>query len=332
MKKNGITIKELGEFPFIDSIVKDTIQDNTTVRVGIGDDAAVYIPSEATDQVVTIDTMVEGVHFSPHTTSPFDMGYRLGTANLSDLAAMGAKARHLLISVAAPVDYNVEVLHGVYEGIKALCRDYKVNLIGGDTVSTKGPLVLTITAIGEVPRQKATLRSGAQENDYIGVTNYVGSAAVGLAALQCGEEGYSFSKEAHQRPKPQLALGEYLRELGIHAMNDISDGLASELNEIARASKKVLYIDKKTIPLHEETLSWARAKKIDSTDFALYGGEDFQLVFTFPKELLSTIDAHPLFTVIGSVGGAGEEVYMKEDGKQSLIKALGYNHFAKEEA
>lgn len=321
-------IQNLGEFAFIDSIKSETITDSSTLRVGIGDDCAVYIPTEGMDQIVSTDVMVEDVHFSTNTTKPFDIGYRLTAANLSDLAAMGSTARQVLLAVAVPKEYDVIKLQTIYDGVKALCKEWQVNIIGGDTVSTKGPLVLTMTAIGELPANTAILRSGAQEGDYIGVTGVIGSSSVGLDVLLSQEEGYSFSKNAHQRPMPQLAVGNLLRAMGVHAMNDISDGLANELYEIAKASNRCLYIEAEKIPLHEETRKWGEKKGINPIEFALFGGEDFQLVFTFSEELLEEVKQHPNMTVIGRVGEAGDTVFLMTDQSTEILSKDGYDHFS----
>lgn len=321
-------ISEVGEFPLIARIMSESIYDDTSVLQGIGDDGAVYRNSTGCDQVVSIDTMVEGIHFSKETMSAYDVGYRLTAANFSDMAAMGASPRQVVISVAAPVDYEAERLEDVYKGIKAMCHAYHVNIIGGDTVSTQGPLVLSMTVIGEVEAGQFVLRSGACTGDYIAVTGYLGLSAVGLAALQNGVEGYEECKKQHQRPEPQVALGKQLAAEGVSAMNDISDGLASELHEIATSSQKRLYIFPERIPIHKEVEQWGAKRAINPLDYAFYGGEDFQLVFTFPKEHKERITACPKVTVIGYVGETGHEVIrIQKDGSKISLPKKGYSHF-----
>lgn len=323
-------LRELGEFPFIRSISMNTVMDPSSITVGIGDDCAVYPCREGMEQVLTTDMMVEGIHFSPSTTRPFDIGYRLATANVSDIAAMGAVPRHITISVAAPRTTDVSYLHGIYDGVKALCREYKLNIIGGDTVSTKGPIVLSITAVGEIPAGQAVLRRGAVPGDWIGVTGRIGSSAVGLDVLHAGEEDYTFSKMAHQRPQPQVELGILLRESGATSLNDISDGLASELNEIAEASQVKLTIEADLIPLHKETLRWSEARSLDPIDFALYGGEDFQLVFTISDEGRQKLERDKRFTFIGRADkGKPGVVMIDREGRLQTLQTRGYDHFAK---
>ena len=227
------------------------------------------------------DTMVEGVHFSFNYMAPYDVGYRLMTANLSDIAAMGGIPRQVVLSVAASGHIDTRILDEIYRGIKDQCQRYHVNLIGGDTVSIDGPMVWTITIIGEVPKGKAILRSGARPGDVVGVTNYIGYAATGLGSLSYNLDGYPMTRIGHQRPEPQIELGQSLRELGIHSMNDISDGLSSELNEIAKASHVSIVIDESLIPLHEETYKLA---VISGTIVSVIAFIMFQV---FPRNIIS---------------------------------------------
>lgn len=321
-------LKELGEFSFIDSIKRDTINDKETVKVGIGDDCAIYTTASDMDQIVTTDTMVEGVHFTLDHMNPFDIGFRLATANLSDIAAMGGYPKQALISIAAPKDYEVKNLQCIYDGIKKQFQNFKVNLIGGDTVSTSGPLVLTMVLLGGVPRDKGVLRSTAKVGDYIGVTNSLGSAAVGLDVINAGEKEFFASKDAFKRPIPQIELGQFLRNRGVTAMTDVSDGLASELHEIAKTSKVHMKIYSKAIPLELETKKWAEITNINPVDFALYGGEDFQLVFTVDEKNKQLIEKHPFVTIIGEVVEGDQGVTLVvDDGSEVPVDAHGYDHF-----
>ena len=321
-------LKTLGEFNFIHSIESDTIYDNKTVVQGIGDDCAIYKASEGYDQLISTDTMVEGVHFSFHYMAPYDVGYRLMTANLSDIAAMGGIPRQVVLSVSAPGHIDTLILDEIYRGIKDQCQRYHVNLIGGDTVSIDGPMVWTITIIGEVPKGKAILRSGARPGDVVGVTNYIGYAATGLGSLSYNLDGYPMTCIGHQRPEPQIELGQSLRELGIHSMNDISDGLSSELNEIAKASHVSIVIDEALIPLHEETYKLAAVLHTNPVDYAVLGGEDFQLVFTAPKELSHALEQLGSITLIGEViEGRPMVQLVTKDKEIRLLEAKGYNHF-----
>ena len=253
------------------------------------------------------------------------------TANLSDVAAMGGIPRQIVLSVAAPDHVDTVILDEIYRGIKDQCMRYQLNILGGDTVRTEGPMVWTVTIIGEVPKGTAVMRSGAKVGDVVGVTNYVGYAATGLGALSYNLVGYDMTKVGHQRPEPQIELGQKLRRLGIHSMNDISDGLGSELNEIAVASNVSIVIEEQAIPLHEETYALVKHLQTNPVDYALYGGEDFQLVFTAPKSLLSELEKLAGITLIGEVLSGPPRVQMVTPDKTiKAIEAKGYNHFHEE--
>lgn len=376
---------DLGEFNFIDSIVENSLHDPSSIVLGIGDDCAIYKTTPDCDQVTSIDTMVEGVHFSFAYMSAFDVGYRLCAANISDVAAMGARPKQITVSLAASAEVEVACLQGIYRGIGALCQRYGVNLIGGDTVHTEGPMVLTIAIIGEVDAGRAVLRSGACLGDYIGVTGQLGLGQTGLEILSQAhllgktleqlEAVYPQALVRHRRPEPQVRWGQVLADLGAHAMNDISDGLASELHEIAQASQVAMVIDEDRIPLSAETDYWIRhssAKRGQERDcesgtailvsstlastlgqattdslfkgathsydkavaYALFGGEDFQLVFTCPEEALASIEVLEDVTIIGRVVEASSvdgPVLMKDkDGSMHRVDRVGYNHFHKD--
>lgn len=321
-------LQDIGEFNFIDSINSDVINDASTVVTGIGDDCAIYKANPEMEQLVSIDTMVEEIHFSLRYMTPYDVGYRLMTANLSDIAAMGGIPRQVVLSVAAPKALDVAILDEFYKGIKDQCKLHHVNILGGDTVSSQEGIVLTVTIIGEVPRGTAVLRSGARPGDIVGVTNYVGYAATGLGALSYGYDGYDMTILGHQRPDPQIELGQDLRMHGVTSMNDISDGLASELHEIAKASGVNIVIDEQIVPLHEETYTLAKSLGTRPVDYALYGGEDFQLVFTAPKELEDTLKKIGQITIIGQVLEGNNIVQMvTKERKIETLEARGYNHF-----
>lgn len=322
-------LKEMGEFAFIESITKETIVDRETLKVGIGDDCAVYVASAGQDQLITTDSMVEGIHFSFELMRPFDIGFRLAAASISDIAAMGGIPRQAILSIAVNKEYDTKDLQGIVDGVKAQCKAFNVNLVGGDMVGNTGVLVITMTVVGEVEAGKAVLRSGAKSGDWVGVTNVLGSSATGLDVLTAEQKEYYASKDAYQRPVPQVALGQHLRLHGATAMNDISDGLASELNEIAKASHVHISVDKQAIPLHKETLAWSELRAIDPVEFALYGGEDFQLVFTVPDMMKEMLEKHPLLTFIGRVEDKPEGVTLvnEELGEEIALDAKGYSHF-----
>ena len=247
---------KIDEFALIDKLTQHTINDFTYVKVGVGDDCAVYDTPHDVDQLVSTDMMVEGVHFSESTTSPFDVGYRLGAANISDIAAMGGTPRHMVVSIAVPKSQDTSYVEDVYNGLRSICADYDVNIIGGDTVSTEGPFVISATVFGDVPKHQSILRGGAKDGDAVFITNYLGLSYVGLHSLLEGSKDYPVSQSVHQRPIPHVECGIIARDLGATSMNDISDGLSSELNEIAKASQVTIYIDESSLPMHPEVQAY----------------------------------------------------------------------------
>ena len=317
----------LDEFSLIDKLTQHSIHNPTYVKVGVGDDCAVYDTPRDVDQLVSTDMMVEGIHFSERTTSPFDIGYRLGTANISDIAAMGGTPRHMVVSIAVPEGRDTSYVEEVYSGLRNICADYDVNIIGGDTVSTEGPFVISATVFGDVPTNQSVLRSGAQDGDVVFITNYLGLSYVGLHSLLEGCEDYPVSQSVHQRPIPHVECGIIARDLGSTSMNDISDGLSSELNEIANASQVTIYIDEGTLPIHPEVQAYCESHKMSPYLPMWTGGEDFQLVGTIPADKAESLPAET-FTIIGYVKTGNAQVVVDCDGQWVKVEPKGYNHLS----
>lgn len=318
----------LDEFTLIDKLTQHSIHNPTYVKVGVGDDCAVYDTPHNVDQLVSTDMMVEGVHFSESTTSPFDVGYRLGAANISDIAAMGGTPRHMVVSIAVPKRRHTSYVEEVYNGLRHICEDYDVNIIGGDTVSTEGPFVISATVFGDVPKHQAVLRSGAQDGDVVFITNYLGLSYVGLHSLLEGSKDYPVSQSVHQRPIPHVECGIIARDLGATSMNDISDGLSSELNEIAKASRVTIYIDESILPIHPEVQAYCESQQISPYLPMWTGGEDFQLVGTIPAEKADSLPSET-FTIIGYAKAGSAQVLVDRDGQWMTVEPKGYNHLDK---
>ena len=325
-------ISDIGEFGFIDAVKDNTVFRPQSVVVGIGDDGAVYKTTAGMEQIAVIDTMVEGSHFIiGKTASWYDVGYKAVASNLSDIAAMGGVPTHLVLSTAIRPDMDMADLTEMYDGMKAICRKYGVNILGGDTVLSKGSLVITVAAFGEVEAGKAICRSGAKAGDVVAVSHCVGDSSGGLDVLLHGAEGYKRLTQAHKLPVPQIELGRLLVAHHCHSLNDISDGLASESNEIAKASGVVLVLDRARIPVSPELQQWAAAQHTDCWHYVFNGGEDYELIFTMaPRDFDALQQEYPDVTAIGTVEAGKGCVYLQHDGQQTLLPPSGWNHFRNE--
>lgn len=324
-------ISDIGEFGFIDAVKDGTLFNPGSVVIGIGDDGAVYKTTEGMEQIAVIDTMVEGSHFIiGRTASWFDVGYKAVASNLSDIAAMGGIPTHIVLSAAICPEMEMDDLTALYDGIKMICRTYNVNIIGGDTVLSKGALVITVAAFGEVEAGRAICRSGAQPGDIVAVSHTIGDSAGGLDVLLHGQSGYEHLKAAHQFPKPQIELGRLLVQYHAHSLNDISDGLASESNEIAKASGVDLIIDKAAIPCSDELKQWAGQMQKDLYAYVFNGGEDYELIFTMaPEDFYALKQVCPYVAPIGRVQTGSGCVQVQHGGMTTVLLPTGWNHFHK---
>lgn len=326
------TIKDVGEFGLIDRIAKDLIYRPELVVIGSGDDGAVYRVPSGYDQVISTDTMVEGIHFIKKTMHPSGVGYKLCASNFSDMAAMGAEAIGFVISAALPEDLPVSWVESLYEGIRACCSSYRVNLLGGDVTGSPCGVILTGTVVGMVPKGRAVTRSGARFGDLVFATETLGDSAAGLSALLAGlSEEYPSLCERHQRPRPQIKLGSALRAAGATSLNDVSDGLSSEINEIAKASQVEIELFREKIPISAEAAKLGAYLAKDPVDWALTGGEDYELIGTISEENFRKLDPSLPISVIGQVVKAGRGcVYLSDRGKRQKLAAKGYDHFSDE--
>ncbi len=331
MKKKRL--RELGELGLIE-LIRKKVPAPKKALLGIGDDAAVF---EVGDQVlvITTDTFVENIHFSRAYFSPKDIGYRALAATLSDIAAMAASPSGFLVSLGLPEDLDSAVVEDIYEGFLELASCFDVELWGGDTVSSP-TLFLNLTAIGEVKKEFLCFRSGAKEGHLIAVTGDLGGSAAGFLALrqEIIEKGrkknFHSIIEKHLRPQPKIKEGRFIGAQISGAMEDVSDGLVMELKHITEESgvRAIIEIDK--VPINPGAVAFAESFSLDPISLALYGGEDFELVFTATPEEMERLqreaeDKIP-FTVIGNITkGAG--VFLAKNGEIKQAEHYGYEHF-----
>jgi thiamine-monophosphate kinase len=334
-------IHEIGEFGLIDRLADVLGPRDESVVVGIGDDAAVLQYAQGMQVVTTTDLLVEGVHFRTDTIDDRSLGWKSVAVSLSDIAAMGGRPRHVVIGLAVPVTMEVERLEDLYAGVADVCRTYGAHVVGGDITKTDGPFVIAVTVLGEVEQGQALLRSGAGPGDLVYVTGTVGGSAAGLDFLQKGiQESTGLRPEQaadllhfHQVPQPQVEAGRLLRSSGgCTSANDVSDGLASELNEIAKMSGVRLAVEAGKIPLHDSVSRYAQLRGVDPVEWAMFGGEDYQLVGTLRADAAERVKAlfaeqGLLLTVIGRVEEGHGVVLQRDGGEVREVTAKGYNHF-----
>jgi thiamine-monophosphate kinase len=325
----------MDEFDFINKLKPSSLF-HKNVKVGIGDDAAVYEPSNHKNQVVCVDTMVEGVHFLKHVSTPGEIGYKALAVNISDIAAMGAIPLYYLVSIAIPTSWVEQELLDLYQGMNELAKEYEMDLLGGDTVSTADKLVVTVTVIGEVEDDIKTLRSNAKDGDIVFVTGNVGDSSAGLEILlnhlnMNNKVHMDYLINRHKRPTPRVKASQLIARLHRVSLNDISDGLASELHEIAEASQLGITINEVDLPISEALLELGKSHEINK--WILFGGEDFELVGTTSPDAWEKLkhacdEQSILVTKIGSVSSShfGVQIVTK-DNKTIMLEKSGYNHF-----
>lgn len=321
------------EFSLIERIRELTAQPRDDVRLGIGDDAAVLAVPGGQELAVAIDTLVEGIHFPPGTDAT-DIGWKALAVNLSDLAAMGATPAWALLALTLPTPDQMFV-DAFATGFAQLAQPHRLALVGGDT--TRGPLSISVAVHGFLPPGKALVRSGAKVGDAVLVTGTLGDAAAGLHALgnpfaadDSRASARDFLVARLNRPTPQLAAGSALRGLA-HACIDISDGLVADLGHLCAASGVGAEIDAALMPLSPAML--AMYDDASAQQFALTGGDDYELCFTVPMARLADVqsDLSRLgcgFTRIGRIV-EGDGVKVRDaDGAWMDTGKAGWNHFA----
>ena len=334
----------LGEFGLIDLIqVPCYTPDN--VIIGRGDDCAVLPYDERYYQVSSCDLLVEDVHFIRRLITPQELGYKAVAVNLSDVAAMGGKPLHILLSLALPPDYTVEEWQGFYQGVDAICRKYGVNVIGGDTTSSPDRLTINVTVLGLVEQKYLHLRSHAKPGDVIFATGSLGGSKAGLELFLRKEDSICLTetqkeqlRTCHCRPEPcceEIAILNQIAGSHLHALNDISDGLLSECREISEASGAALILKPDCVPVQETCMVLAEQLGENGLEWAMTGGEDYQLVGTMKAEKAEEIcrlyeqQTGRKLTIIGFVE-AGSGVYLLNDGVRNPVEQSGYNHFPAE--
>ncbi len=340
--ENRTELDELGEFGLIEKLTAGFENNHPSTIKGIGDDAAV-IDTGDKYQVVTTDMLVEGVHFDLSYVPLKHLGYKAVVVNLSDIYAMNAEATQITVSIAASNRFSVEALEELYSGIKTACELYNVDLVGGDTTSSTSGLVISVTALGEVAKDKIVYRSGASENDLLVVTGSLGGAYMGLQvlerekavfkdnpAIQPALEGVDYILERQLKPEARKDIIHFLHDLGVQptSMIDVSDGLVSEAMHLCKHSNLGCSIYDEKLPIDHETHKVALEFELDPSTCALNGGEDYELLFSVKQADFEKIKGNEFMSIIGHFTDKGSGMNVIErNGVSQPMQAQGWDHF-----
>jgi thiamine-monophosphate kinase len=344
MSESRTEIAELGEFGLIDHLTKNIELQNVSSVLGVGDDAAV-IDHYGKQTVVSTDLLMEGIHFDLTYTPLKHLGYKAVVVNLSDIYAMNAIPTQIVVSIALSNRFSLEAVDELYDGIYTACENYGVDLVGGDTTSSKSGLVISITAIGEVESNGYVKRNTAKKGDLLCVTGDLGAAYLGLLlferekkifmespGVQPDLENRSYILGRLIRPEAKKEIIEYFKENNIlpTAMMDISDGLSSEVLHICKESNLGAVVYEEKIPIHDDARDFAYQLELDPTACALSGGEDYELLFTIDQSDYDKIKDVTGIRVIGYMTDAdqGAHIITKGGNTHALI-AQGWNAFSK---
>ncbi len=336
-------ISTIGEFGLIDRITGGISHVNASTIAGVGDDAAVLRYPD-TEVLVSTDLLVEGIHFDLTYVPLKHLGYKAAVVNFSDIYAMNGTPRQITVALGISSRFTVEHIEQLYAGIRLACEIYGVDLVGGDTTSSRSGLVISVTCIGDAPKEKVVMRSGARDTDLICVSGDLGAAYMGLQLLEreknvgAGDkdfvpqfEGKEYLIERQLKPEARRDIIAALDRAGIvpTAMMDVSDGLSSELIHICKASDCGCRIYEERIPIDYQTAVMAEEVNMNLVTAALNGGEDYELVFTAPLHYHETLSKMEGVKVIGHItrpelGCA----LVTRDGVEMRLLAQGFNHMA----
>ncbi|MGB7219983.1 MAG: thiamine-phosphate kinase [Vicinamibacterales bacterium] len=335
----SITVADLTERDLIARIQTRLPPAPDWMLVGIGDDAAVVEPERNRVEVLSVDALVEGVHFDRAFVPPDAIGHRALAVNLSDLAAMGAAPRLALLSFALPSDLPIDDFDAVVTGLTALALRHNVHVAGGNLTRSPGPLMLDVTVVGTVKRRQALTRKGARPGDELYVSGTIGAAAAGLQMLQSAVGSQQSAVERYLRPEPRVRLGLMLaRNRAAAACIDLSDGLAEAVHQLAVASGVGAVIDAENVPIDPAVREWYEARGLDPVAESLAAGDDYELLFAVrpgAARRLAAASRHggaPI-TRIGRCT-KGHEVTLRRvaggSSTESSLPRTGFMHFRQE--
>lgn len=335
-------LSSLGEFRLIEHLSQFIQNQHPSTIFGIGDDAAVLEKNDTHFSLLSTDMLVEGTHFDLTYTPLMHLGYKSIVCNLSDIAAMNGTPTHLTVSIAISNRFSLEAIEEIYKGMIAASKQYKVDIIGGDTTSIAKGLVISIACYGEVEKNKVCYRSGASEGDLLLVTGDLGAAYLGLHILEREKriflekpdfqpdlEGNDYLIQRQLKPEARIDLSGILAEADVQAtsMIDISDGLSSEIHHLAKNSQLGFKIYEDKLPLDPVTYQRAVDLGIDPTVAVMNGGEDFEILFTVKQSDYEKVKQIPELSIIGHAVAANEGIHLiSKAGNQHELPAQGWKN------
>jgi thiamine-monophosphate kinase len=330
-----VKLKDIGEFGFIERIKGGCLIRDENVISGIGDDCCVFKTSAEVASLLTTDMLVEQIHFLLEAIPPYQLGRKSLAVNMSDIAAMGGTPKEAAISVAIPDTVDLGLLDALYDGMKSMAQEFEVNLLGGDTTASPGPLIINIALVGEVREEEVLYRSGATVGDVVFLTGPVGSAAAGLDIILKGRGSDEWGEliEAHHNPHPQVKTGRTIASMKVaNSLIDVSDGVAADLGHICTESRLGAIVEEEMIPMTEQFRAYCEKFQEDSRRLSLHVGEDYVLLGTVPAESAARLQAalESNGCQFHSIGNTVPESGLRlesRDGSVEVIGASGWDHF-----
>lgn len=337
-------LSTIGEFQLIQSITPTRSNPSPQIILGLGDDGALLKVPKGRHIVVSTDLLIEQVHFDRRSATFFDIGYKAASANLSDMAAMGANPTTLLVSVALPGSLTFQDWKELYRGLSVPCLTHHIQIAGGDTSSSPSHIFISVTVLGTVKPGCALLRNGAKPGHEVYVSGTLGDSSAGLDYLKKNKNRGRFKSSQprwachltrrYLHPTPRIALGRLLgTRHWASAAIDISDGLSNDLRHICQQSHVGALIDSNQLPLSPSLKRYAKGEKVDPLRWALHGGEDYELLFSVPPQYAKNVEvaARRLsipITKIGVITPYQSRICLRDpDGHVTLLTPRGYDHF-----
>jgi thiamine-monophosphate kinase len=341
METNRTEIASLGEFGLIDRFKTNTSTSLAETVRGIGDDAAVIDGEADQYSLLSTELFIEGVHFDLTFFPLKHLGYKVISAAVSDIAAMNGLPSHITIGIALSNRFSVEAVDEIYEGFKFACRDYKIDLVGGDTTSSRAGLIISVSVYGKVNKSDISYRHTAKPNDIICLTGDLGAAYMGLQLLEREKqvflvnpdmqpdlEGKDYVIQRQLRPEARLDVIHELKEAGVipTAMIDVSDGLASDLLHLCKQSGTGAVIFEENMPIDEQTYLTGTELNLSPLTAALNGGEEYELLFTIKQPDYDKIKNNPKIVTIGYMTNNPSEVVLHTKAESRIpLTAQGWN-------